>query len=210
MKCPSSGERLNEWDQTRERTPNPYSGSSRQASPSRMIYDPQVMHRAMLSSPLPGPLLAPLGRGLWGAGVGRGGELVTSPSPSPYHQHFPAEITDVVNIGLYFMCLSNPCGLVVSGISCFISRHATSSDLAGALNRETRLPDVVVDGELGLTLDSGLQGLRKFYKRGDICVQRATMHAFKNTNVQDWTRMLFFSPPIEPTLTRDQFWKGES
>ncbi|KAK0108102.1 hypothetical protein ONS95_002923 [Cadophora gregata] len=48
---------------------------------------------------------------------------------------------------------------------------------------------VVLEGVLELILDSGET---RIMKRGDVCVQRGTMHAWKNITENDgWARMLF-------------------
>lgn len=46
---------------------------------------------------------------------------------------------------------------------------------------------VVLEGELELQLDLET----KVMKRGDICVQRATNHAWRNTSLTEWARILF-------------------
>jgi len=48
---------------------------------------------------------------------------------------------------------------------------------------------VVLEGTIELVLDSGET---KVMTRGDVCVQRATMHAWRNVTEGDgWGRMLF-------------------
>ncbi|KAK2672432.1 Cupin 2, conserved barrel [Fusarium oxysporum f. sp. vasinfectum] len=51
---------------------------------------------------------------------------------------------------------------------------------------------VVLEGEVELILDSGD---KKVLKRGDVCVQRATMHAWRNTSETEWARMLYVLLP---------------
>ena len=46
---------------------------------------------------------------------------------------------------------------------------------------------VLLEGEVELELDSGD---REVMGRGDICVQRATNHTWRNTSQIDWARML--------------------
>jgi quercetin dioxygenase-like cupin family protein len=48
---------------------------------------------------------------------------------------------------------------------------------------------VVMEGEAELVLDSGET---QIMKKGDICVQRGTTHAWKNTSDSDWARMLVY------------------
>lgn len=48
---------------------------------------------------------------------------------------------------------------------------------------------IVLEGEVELVLDSGET---KLMKRGDICVQRATNHAWRNvTPNNEWARMIY-------------------
>ena len=47
---------------------------------------------------------------------------------------------------------------------------------------------VVLEGSIELLLDSGDSQLMY---RGDVAVQRATMHAWRNRSVTEWARMLF-------------------
>ncbi|KIX04859.1 uncharacterized protein Z518_05730 [Rhinocladiella mackenziei CBS 650.93] len=47
---------------------------------------------------------------------------------------------------------------------------------------------IVLEGSVELILDSGE---RKLMQRGDVAVQRATMHAWKNPSDTDWARMIF-------------------
>lgn len=53
---------------------------------------------------------------------------------------------------------------------------------------------IVMIGEVELVLDSGQ--VRKM-KAGDICIQRATMHAWRNTSTTEWARMLYVLLPSE-------------
>jgi quercetin dioxygenase-like cupin family protein len=54
---------------------------------------------------------------------------------------------------------------------------------------------VVLEGEMELVLDSGETRL---LKRGDLAVQRGTLHAWRNTNKTEWARMLYFLQESEP------------
>ncbi|KAL4873945.1 hypothetical protein BDV12DRAFT_158791 [Aspergillus spectabilis] len=56
---------------------------------------------------------------------------------------------------------------------------------------------IVLEGEIEMTLDSGE---KKLLKRGDIAVQRATMHAWHNPSETDWTRMVFVLQECKPLV----------
>jgi len=52
----------------------------------------------------------------------------------------------------------------------------------------------VLEGEIEGILDSGETRL---LKRGDVCIQRGTMHAWRNTSKDSWARMLFVLLPCK-------------
>ncbi|KAI0021452.1 hypothetical protein F4780DRAFT_277633 [Xylariomycetidae sp. FL0641] len=54
---------------------------------------------------------------------------------------------------------------------------------------------VVLEGAVELLLDSGE---RRLLRRGDLCVQRATMHAWRNASDVEWARMLYVLQECEP------------
>src|SRR5690606_32628942 len=56
---------------------------------------------------------------------------------------------------------------------------------------------VVLEGEVDLVLDSGEE---QHMKRGDICIQRATMHAWRNRSKTEWARMLYILQPVQPVI----------
>ena len=54
---------------------------------------------------------------------------------------------------------------------------------------------VVLEGEVEVVLDSGETRL---LKRGDLAIQRGTMHAWHNVSKTEWARMLYFLQESEP------------
>jgi quercetin dioxygenase-like cupin family protein len=50
---------------------------------------------------------------------------------------------------------------------------------------------VVLEGEIVLILDDLEKGPRRIMKRGDVSVQRATDHAWRNNSSTKWARMLY-------------------
>lgn len=54
---------------------------------------------------------------------------------------------------------------------------------------------IVLLGEVELVLDSGD---KKVMKVGDICVQRGTNHAWRNTSETEWARMMYVLQPALP------------
>ena len=56
---------------------------------------------------------------------------------------------------------------------------------------------VVLEGEVELILDSGET---RTLKRGDVAVQRGTNHAWRNTSLAQWCRMLYVLQAAEPVV----------
>ncbi|RYO97287.1 hypothetical protein DL765_011251 [Monosporascus sp. GIB2] len=56
---------------------------------------------------------------------------------------------------------------------------------------------VVVEGEIEMLLDDGS---RTLLRRGDVAVQRATMHAWRNPSPDSWTRMVFVLQDTKPLV----------
>lgn len=54
---------------------------------------------------------------------------------------------------------------------------------------------ILVEGEIEMLLDDGSVTRMK---RGDIAVQRATMHAWRNPSKTDWARMVFVLQDTKP------------
>ncbi len=54
---------------------------------------------------------------------------------------------------------------------------------------------VVLDGSVELILDDGVS---KVMERGDMSIQRGTIHAWKNMSKTNWARMLYILQEIEP------------
>lgn len=47
---------------------------------------------------------------------------------------------------------------------------------------------VVIEGEVEMELDNGV---KRILRRGDVAVQRATIHAWRNTSQTEWARIFF-------------------
>ncbi|OBT94779.1 hypothetical protein VE01_06362 [Pseudogymnoascus verrucosus] len=56
---------------------------------------------------------------------------------------------------------------------------------------------VVLEGEIEMELDGGEV---KVLRRGDVAVQRGTMHAWRNQSKTEWARMLFVLQDCEPVV----------
>lgn len=102
---------------------------------------------------------------------------------------FPASMNNDVDIRQHdSLMASGKLGLVnKNGTVCRIVDFAPGFD---CMMHRTQSLDygVVLEGSIELVLDSGEKQLMY---RGDVAVQRATMHAWNNPSKTEWARMLF-------------------
>ncbi|KAK0383843.1 hypothetical protein NLU13_9754 [Sarocladium strictum] len=108
---------------------------------------------------------------------------------------FPTKLGDNADLDVYNHYLNQPPGITVSKGT--VLRYVDiPPDFTSPMHRTVSLDyGVVLDGEVDLILDSGET---KPMRRGDVCIQRATMHAWKNTSKTEWARMLYILQPVEP------------
>jgi hypothetical protein len=102
---------------------------------------------------------------------------------------FPCELSNESDIASYENHLLSPPGLTISsGTVCRIVDFPPAAE--SPMHRTISLEyGVVLEGEIGLILDSSEN---RVMKRGDVAVQRATNHAWKNiTPKEGWARMLY-------------------
>lgn len=103
---------------------------------------------------------------------------------------FPADLNADADLARHQQILSAPenLGLVnPNGTVCRIVDFAPNNK---TLMHRTQSLDygVVLEGEVLMQLDDGSETLMR---RGDVAVQRATKHAWKNASESEWARMLF-------------------
>lgn len=108
---------------------------------------------------------------------------------------FPVSLDDDKDIDVYEGFLKDAPGLVVSGGT--VLRHVDiPPNTACAMHRTVSLDyGCVLEGEIDLLLDSG--EMRKM-GRGDVAIQRGTMHQWINRSGTEWTRMLFVLQESRP------------
>ncbi|OCL05270.1 cupin domain-containing protein [Glonium stellatum] len=108
---------------------------------------------------------------------------------------FPVDLTDDGDINVYKGYLEDAPGLVVSGGT--VLRHVDiPPNTKCAMHRTVSLDyGAVLEGEIELLLDSGE---KRLMKRGDVAIQRGTMHQWINHSRAEWTRMLFVLQPCKP------------
>ncbi|AEO67475.1 af398f58-4d9c-4f7c-81a9-efd1ba309ccf [Thermothielavioides terrestris] len=134
------------------------------------------------------------------------------PAPAPFYSlgpgdaafaqcyvtsQFPVELNGGADTAVYQDFLRSPPGLVVSGGT--VLRYVDMPPGATSPMHRTVSLDygVVLEGEVELELDSGD---KRVLKRGDICVQRGTMHLWRNCSQTEWARMLYVLQPCKPVV----------
>lgn len=63
---------------------------------------------------------------------------------------------------------------------------------------------IVTEGSVVAVFDSGEEHLMH---RGDVCVQRATMHAWRNPSETEWARMIFSLQDAKPLFVGEERFK---
>jgi quercetin dioxygenase-like cupin family protein len=105
---------------------------------------------------------------------------------------FPIDMKDDGDVSTYQGFLESPPGLTVSNGS--VLRHVDiPPGVSCKMHRTVSLDyGILLEGEVECILDSGeVRALR----RGDVVVQRGTMHAWRNPNEKEWCRMVFVLLP---------------
>tara|TARA_R110002003_G_scaffold25_25_gene1344 strand:- start:8531 stop:9079 length:549 start_codon:yes stop_codon:yes gene_type:complete len=108
---------------------------------------------------------------------------------------FPVDMDEDKDLDVYGEYLSDPPGLVVPGGT--VLRHVDiPPSTACTMHRTVSLDyGCVLEGEVELLLDSGE---KRTMRRGDVAIQRGTMHQWINHSDTEWTRMLFVLQPSKP------------
>lgn len=119
---------------------------------------------------------------------------------------FPVEMSGGKDVADYKSYLDAAPGLIIPGGN-VLRVVDMAPDQLSPMHRTTSLDyGVVLEGEVELVLDGGeTQVLR----RGDICVQRATNHAWRNTSKTEWARMLYVLSEAKPVVLESGKTLGE-
>ena len=122
------------------------------------------------------------------------GDLVTMETHYA-SEGFPHSFTDNTDITSYQRFLTEPPGIAIPNGT--VVRYLDLKPGATSPFHRTLSVDIVViiDGFITLELDSGE---KKFLKKGDVVVQRATSHAWHNTHETETGRMVAFVQPTQP------------
>ncbi|KZL86705.1 cupin domain protein [Colletotrichum incanum] len=107
----------------------------------------------------------------------------------------PVSLAGNKDVESYATRLANPPGIVIPGGSVMRIVDMTPNSIS-PMHRTVSLDyGVVLEGEIDLILDSGET---RRMRRGDVSVQRGTMHAWKNVSETNWARMLYVLQESEP------------
>ena len=110
-------------------------------------------------------------------------------------QGLPHQLADNADLTSYKRYLAQPPGIVIGNgtvVRTLVFEPGASSHMHRTLSIDC---GVVIDGQVKLELDSGETRL---LQKGDVIVQRATMHAWHNPSPTKPCRTVFFIQPTEP------------
>jgi quercetin dioxygenase-like cupin family protein len=110
---------------------------------------------------------------------------------------FPVDLNNGADIDVYKPFLENAPGLVTSGgtVLRFVDMEPSH---VSPMHRTVSLDyGVVIEGEVELVLDSGET---RVLKRGDVAIQRGTMHAWRNLSDTQWARMMYVLQESKPLV----------
>lgn len=100
---------------------------------------------------------------------------------------FPIDIKEDADISTYTDAYASPPKVTCPG-GTILRVMDLAPGKSSPMHRTMSLDyGVVLEGAMELVLDSGET---KVLRRGDMCVQRATMHAYRNRSLTEWARML--------------------
>jgi len=119
---------------------------------------------------------------------------------------FPVDLNDDADINVYKPYLSSPPGLVASGGTVLRFVDVAPSQLS-PMHRTVSLDyGVVIEGDIELVLDSGET---RDMKRGDVAIQRGTMHAWRNKSDTEWARMMYVLQECKPVEVEGEVLKED-
>lgn len=118
-----------------------------------------------------------------------------------YTTTFPADLNNDADIKAHETKMASPFGLVSGGGT--VLRYVDFGPGYTCMMHRTQSVDygIVLEGQVVSVLDSGEEQLMG---RGDVMVQRATMHAWKNPSTTEWSRMLFVLQDCKPLFVKGE------
>ncbi|KAI0888497.1 uncharacterized protein GGS22DRAFT_198213 [Annulohypoxylon maeteangense] len=119
-----------------------------------------------------------------------------------YTNSFPSNLNDDADVKFHEQIISSGnLGLATrNGVVC---RMVDFGPQYECMMHRTKSLDfgIIVEGEVEMKLDDGSTTLMK---RGDVAVQRATMHAWRNPSTTNWARMVFVLQDTKPLFVNGE------
>ncbi|KAF2479153.1 hypothetical protein BDY17DRAFT_356557 [Neohortaea acidophila] len=119
-----------------------------------------------------------------------------------YTTSFPPDLNNDADVAAHEDKLaSGKLGLVTAGGT--VLRYVDMAPEYECMMHRTQSVDygIVLEGSVESILDSGE---RQLLQRGDVMVQRATMHAWRNPSKTEWSRMIFVLQDCKPLFVGGQ------
>ena len=113
-------------------------------------------------------------------------------------QNFPVDIQEGKDIDKYKNFIQNPPGIIIPGGSAARVVDFPPAYMSGMHRTVSVNYNFVIEGEIEIILDSGQTRLMK---PGDVLVQRAVSHAWRNPSSTQWARIAAVSFPAATELT---------
>ncbi|KAF2728090.1 hypothetical protein EJ04DRAFT_516842 [Polyplosphaeria fusca] len=115
--------------------------------------------------------------------------------------NFPANLNEDADISAYQSFLEKPPGIVIHNGTVLRFVDVGPGHLS-PMHRTVSLDyGVVIEGDIELVLDSGET---RQMKRGDVAIQRGTMHAWRNNSQTEWARLMFVLQHCKPVEVKGQ------
>ncbi|OJD24515.1 hypothetical protein ACJ73_04123 [Blastomyces percursus] len=108
---------------------------------------------------------------------------------------FPTSLSANADLQIYSNHLANPGGIVINDgtvMRTLVTKPGAESHIHRTMSVDT---GVIIEGSLELLLDSGES---RVLRKGDVFVQRATMHRWKNLSSTEPVTMVVFIQPCAP------------
>ncbi|PIB00875.1 hypothetical protein CB0940_00540 [Cercospora beticola] len=115
---------------------------------------------------------------------------------------FPADLNNDADVTVHQEKISSgKLGLVSGGGT--VLRYVDFAPHYECMMHRTQSVDygIVIEGTIESVLDSGEV---QVMKRGDVMVQRATMHAWRNPSKTEWARMIFVLQDCKPLFVKGE------
>ncbi|ROW08019.1 hypothetical protein VPNG_06066 [Cytospora leucostoma] len=124
-----------------------------------------------------------------------------------YTTQFPSDLNDEADVKLHRSRVAQgpqATGLTLKGGT--VLRYVEFAPGYTCMMHRTQSLDygIVMEGSVVALFDSGEE---QVMHRGDVMVQRATMHAWKNQSEKDWARMLFCLQDTKPLFVGEERFK---